>query len=291
MASAVTALRSATRSRRGLLWAPLVLVALYIAVPFLAMVGFVLFPGGNLDFSAFSSLGSDGRLGPALTRTLVVTVLAVVVLLVVLVPAVVAVHLWAPRLRGALEVLCTLPLVVPPIALAAGILALLRWAAQQGRGSFPSQVAQVLQKPDLPLILVGTYVVLCLPFTFRSIDAGLRTVPLRAIVEASSSLGAGTWRTLAKVVMPNIYGPMLFSVFFAVALRTGEFAVAATLNQELLSVWLFAVSSTNFRASIAVSVLMNLATWSILLAASVLANRFSPEHASAKEAARSDAKS
>lgn len=170
--------------------------------------------------------------------------------------------------------LCTLPLVVPPIAVAAGVVALLRWGAQQGRGSVPSQISQFLQNPELPLILVGTYVVLCLPFTFRSIDAGLRTIELKALVEGSASLGSSTLGTIWRVVIPCIRGPVLFAVFFATAVCFGEFAVAATLNRETIPVWLFTVSSTDFRASIAVSVILHLTTWTLLLIASFTAGRY-----------------
>ncbi|WP_293787940.1 ABC transporter permease [uncultured Aeromicrobium sp.] len=264
-----------SRSRAARLgwWLPVVAVALYVTIPVGASIAYAFFPSGRPSLEVFSRLAEDPDLGPAVMRTLLITALTIVTLLAVLVPAVVAVHLWAPGLRPALEVLCTLPLVVPPIAVAAGVVALLRWGAQQGRGSVPSQISQFLQNPELPLILVGTYVVLCLPFTFRSIDAGLRTIELKALVEGSASLGSSTLGTIWRVVIPCIRGPVLFAVFFATAVCFGEFAVAATLNRETIPVWLFTVSSTDFRASIAVSVILHLTTWTLLLIASFTAGR------------------
>lgn len=256
-------------------WLPVVAVAIYVTVPVLASIYYATFPGGSFSLSAYSVLFEDASLASAASRTFLVAILTIVFLVATLVPAVVAVHLWAPRLRPVLEILCTLPLVVPPIALAAGVVALLRWGAQQGRGSIPSQISQFLQHPDLPLILVGTYVVLCLPFTFRSIDAGLRVIPLKAMVEGSASLGSSVAGTVWRVVIPNIRGPVLFSIFFATAVCLGEFAVAATLNKETVPVWLFTVSNTDFRASIAVAVLLNISTWVLLLVATLSAGRFS----------------
>ncbi|MDZ5078696.1 ABC transporter permease [Nesterenkonia sp. HG001] len=264
-------------TRHGWLrWLPVVAVAVYIAVPLICSVIYAVFPGGSFSLRAYSVLTEDASLLAAALRTVTVAGLTIAALLAVLVPAVVAVHLWAPRLRAVLEILCTLPLVVPAIALAAGIVGLLRWGAQQGRGSFASQVSQFMQNPDLPLILVGTYVVLCLPFTFRSIDAGLRTIPLKAMVEGSASLGSSTWGTIWRVVLPNIRGPVLFSIFFATALCFGEFSVAATLSQQTVPVWLFTVSNTDFRASIAVAVLLNLTTWALMLTATLIAGRSAP---------------
>ncbi|HIW99407.1 MAG TPA: hypothetical protein H9871_04620, partial [Candidatus Nesterenkonia stercoripullorum] len=49
----------------------------------------------------------------------------------------------------------------------------------------------------------------------------------------------------------------------------------ATLNRETIPVWLFTVSNTDFRASIAIAVLLNLTTWVLLLVATLSAGRFS----------------
>lgn len=269
-------------------WLPIVAVALYVTVPVLCSIYYAVFPGGSFSLAAYSVITDDASLAAAATRTVLIAVLTIVTLVATLVPAVLAVHLWAPRLRPVLEILCTLPLVVPPIALAAGVVALLRWGAQQGRGSLASEVSQFIQHPDLPLILVGTYVVLCLPFTFRSIDAGLRTIPLKAMVEGSSSLGSSVWGTVWRVVIPNIRGPVLFSVFFATAVCLGEFAIAATLNRETIPVWLFTVSNSNFRASIAIAVLLNLSTWILLLVATLSAGRFSALGKAKRKAAALD---
>src|SRR5699024_8654640 len=81
--------------------------------------------------------------------------------------------------------------------------AVLRSLASHGRGSLGMEINTLLQNQDLPLVLVGTYVVLCLPFTFRSIDAGLSTLPLRTLYESSSILGAGLWTALWRAVLPH----------------------------------------------------------------------------------------
>lgn len=257
------------------LWIPLAVVALFIIIPVVCSIDYAIFPGGHFSLSAYDVLFSNDSLAAALIRTLLVVCLTIVVLIGTLVPAVVAVHLWAPKLRPFLEIMCTLPLVVPPIALAAGIVALLRWAGNQGRFSVADQISQFFQNPNIPLILVGSYVVLCLPFTFRSIDSGLRTISLKAMVEGSASLGSNTWGTVWRVVIPNIRGPVLFSIFFTIAVSLSEFAIAATLSYQTVSVWLYTVSATDFRSSIAVSVLLNIVTWLMLLVATLCAGRFS----------------
>ncbi|WP_426936611.1 ABC transporter permease [Brevibacterium sp. LE-L] len=256
-------------------WLPLAALAIFILTPLLSSLTYSFFRAdGSFTTSGLTGLADSGKIVAPLMRSLIVSVLAAVILVLTLVPAVVAVHLWAPRLRSVLSILCTLPLVVPAIAIVAGLSAVLRSLASQGRGSLGMQLNTMLQSQDLPLVLVGTYVILCLPFTFRSIDAGLSTLPLRTLFESSSILGAGLGTTLRRVVIPNIRGPVMFSLFFTFALSIAEYTVAATLSINTLPVFLNTLSSTNFRGSITLSVLLNLTTWLLLAAATVSASRF-----------------
>src|SRR5699024_9206189 len=168
-------LRSSSTTVRFLAWLPLAALAIFILTPLLSSLTYSFFRSdGSFTTSGLTGLADSGKIIAPLTRSVVVLVLT-------LVPAVVAVHLWAPRLRSLLSVLCTLPLVVPAIAIVAGLSAVLRSLASHGRGSLGMEINTLLQNQDLPLVLVGTYVVLCLPFTFRSIDAGLSTLPLRTL--------------------------------------------------------------------------------------------------------------
>ena len=275
---------SSTRMKNFLAWLPLVALALFILTPLLSSLTYSFFRAdGSFTTSGLTGLADSGKIVAPLMRSLVVSVLAVLVLVATLVPAVVAVHLWAPQLRSVLSILCTLPLVVPAIAIVAGLSAVLRSLASQGRGSLGMQVNTILQSQDLPVVLVGTYVVLCLPFTFRSIDAGLSTLPLRTLFESSSILGARLGTTLWRVVIPNIRGPVMFSAFFTFALSMAEYTVAATLSINTLPVFLNTLSSTNFRGSITLSVLLNLTTWLLLAAATISASRFGHRPAAVPE--------
>lgn len=260
---------------RVLAWLPIVALAIFILTPQLSSLTYSFFRSdGSFTTSGLTGLADSGAIVAPLTRSLVVAALTVVLLVGTLVPAVVAVHLWAPRLRPALSILCTLPLVIPAIAIVAGLSAVLRGLASQGRGSVGMQISMTLQSQDLPLVLVGTYAVLCLPFTYRSIDAGLSTLPLRTLYESSAVLGASTFTTLRRVVVPNIAGSVMFSAFYTFALSIAEYTVAATLSINMLPVYLNTLSSTNFRGSITLSVLLNLTTWLLLAAATISASRF-----------------
>src|SRR5262249_15178396 len=47
------------------------------------------------------------------------------------------------------------------------------------------------------------YVILAMPFAYRSLDAGLRSLELRTLVDAASSLGARWPTTLWRGLLPN----------------------------------------------------------------------------------------
>src|SRR5437762_2620180 len=83
-------------------------------------------------------------------------------------------------------------IVIPPIMLALGL-------RQVYGADSPIGVNLV----DSPLLLVGGYVVLSLPFTYRAIDNAMRAVDVVLLTEASESLGAGAFGTFRSVILPG----------------------------------------------------------------------------------------
>ena len=97
-----------------------------------------------------------------------------VIVMVLMVPTMIYVHLRMPRFRRVMEVITILPIVIPPIVLIVGV---------DGVTPFWLKSSQWL----LALI----YVVLAMPYVYRSLDAGLGALDLKTLVEASRSLGSG----------------------------------------------------------------------------------------------------
>lgn len=271
MASAID---QKTRVSKSISWVPVIAIAVFILAPQLGLAAYAFWKGdAGFTLEGFSSLFESTAFFDALILSLSIAVVTIFVLILVLVPAVVAVQLWAPKLQGILNVLCTLPLVIPSIALVAGLMSILGTLSSQGRGTFSNSLSQALQSDTLPVTLIGTYVVLCLPFTYRSINAALTSIPLRTYYEASFSLGAGTWKTLMKIVLPNIRGSVVFSAFFTFALSLGEYTVAATMSYQTLPVYMATLANSDFRASVALSLLSNIITWALLAFAMYYSDR------------------
>lgn len=248
-------------------WAVLCLAALYFLVPLAASVVFTVdVPGQGLTVDAYAQiLSADGFL-PGLLLSLELAAATIAVVLLLMVPALVALRLGAPRLRPVVEVVCSLPLVVPPIAFVAGIATVLRWGPEHLSRTPLFQTFVAVQNPDFPIVLVLAYVVMALPFVHRALDAGLRAVDVRTLVEAARSCGASWPQALLRAVLPNLRPALLNAAFLTLALVLGEFTVARLLGFQPFAVWIYNVGGSQAQLSVAVSVLSLLVTWALLLA-------------------------
>jgi putative spermidine/putrescine transport system permease protein len=155
----------------------------------------------------------------SLALSLRLAVGTVVVTLALLVPTTLWVHLRLPRARSLVEFLTVLPYVIPPIALVAGVLPLkphARWFLNSDYS------------------LIPFYAVLAMPFTFRSLDAGIRALDVKTLVDASRSLGASWATTLRRVLLPNIRAAMISASFLTAAVVLGEYTMARILLKRTL---------------------------------------------------------
>lgn len=156
---------------------------------------------------------------PSLKLSLMLAVGTVFLTLALLVPTAVWTHLRLPKMRTFIEFITVLPYMIPAIALVAGIVIV----KPHARWFLNSNFA-----------LIPFYVVLALPFTYRSIDAGLRAIDLRTLVDASRSLGAGWGATLRKVLIPNLRTAIISAAFLTAAVVIGEYTIASTLLKRTL---------------------------------------------------------
>ncbi|MFB7292743.1 ABC transporter permease [Actinacidiphila glaucinigra] len=256
---------------------------LYFLVPLAASVIFTVdVPGQGVTFDAYGQILKAEGFTSSLLLSLELAAATIAVVLLLMVPAMVALRLSAPRLRPLVEVICSLPLVVPPIALVAGVSSVLRWGPEHLASTPFFQTFVAIQNPAFPVVLVLTYVVMALPFVFRALDAGLRAVDVRTLVEAARSCGANWPAALIRVVLPNLRGALLNASFLTLALVLGEFTVAQLLGFQPFAVWIVTVSGSQAQLSVAVSVLSLLVTWLLLLVLAAVGGRRPTSSASRK---------
>ena len=104
---------------------------------------------------------------------------------------------------------------------------------------------------DSPLMLTFVYVVLVLPYAYRSIDSALPAIDVITLAEAARSLGAGWFTVITRIVLPNIVSGVLGAAFISVALVLGEFTIASLLHFDTMPVALAAIYKTEAAVAVA----------------------------------------
>ncbi|WP_055588077.1 ABC transporter permease [Streptacidiphilus griseoplanus] len=264
----MAALTETRRRRRPQFWrgAVALIAGLYFLGPMLLSVIFTVdVPGEGLTLGAYTGIVGTEGFASSLRLTLELAAATVAAVLLLLVPALVAVRLTAPRLRALVEIVCSLPLVVPAVALTAGINSVLRWGPDHLSHTPFFQTINAIQDPGFPVVLVLAYVLMALPLAYRTLDSGLRALDLATLVEAARSCGANWPRAVVQVVLPNLRGALLNTAFLTLALVLGEFTVASILGYMPFAVWIYSIGNSQAQTSVAVSVLSLLLTWALLL--------------------------
>ncbi|MFE4366968.1 ABC transporter permease [Streptomyces sp. NPDC056835] len=254
--------------RRPRVWrgAVLALAGLYFLVPLLSSFVFTVHtPGQGLSFAAYTGILSAEGFTQSLLLSLGLAAATIALALLLAVPALIAVRLGAPRLRPLVEIVCMLPLVVPPIALVTGVTTVLRWGPDHLSRTPLYQTFLAVQNESFPVVLVLAYTVLALPFVYRSLDAGLRAVDVPTLVEAARNCGASRPYVILRVILPNLRSSLAGASFLTLALVLGEYTIASLLGFRPFAVWIVSVSGAQARMSVAVSLLSLLITWALLL--------------------------
>jgi putative spermidine/putrescine transport system permease protein len=200
----------------------------------------------------------DDAFWPALSLSLKLATGTVLLTLGLLIPTAVWTHLRVPKARSLIEFVTVLPYMIPPIAMVAGIVVVKPYARWFLNSDFS---------------LIPFYVVLALPFTYRSIDAGLRALDLRTLVDASRSLGAGWGATLWKVLLPNMRAAIISAAFLTAAVCIGEFTIADTLLKETLPRFQATFVGREPQAGYALNLLALLVTTLLFVLLSVLTRK------------------
>ena len=232
------------------LW--IVLLAAYFFVPLVALAIFSLWAGGNrYDVTAYAFILKDPQFHATFRLSALLALETIVISLALVIPAAFWVNLRAPGLRGLLGGLSVLAFVVPPIVLVGGLSSLFR-----GPEWFVGT----------PQFLVAGYVVLALPYTYRTLDTGLRALDLQTLSEAAQSLGAGWGTLLWRIILPNISSAVLGAALLTFAIVLGEFTFANVLLFNTFAVYINYIGQTQSTPAAALSLLSLGITWVAMLA-------------------------
>ena len=256
-------------SRR--LWRPVVLggFVVFMTVPLLATVLFsvsirwdrTLWPEG-LTLAWWGRVTGRAAFQETLLNSLVIALTSVAGAVLLVTPAAYWARLRAPRARPWIEFLAIVPFGLPGVVLALGLL------------RFYANVP--LPLVNTPAILVAAYLVLTLPFMYRSVANALDAVDARTLTEAAQSLGAGSGRALVLVIVPNIVSGVLNGSLLVFSTVFAEFTLANLLVGSRFKTFpIYLVEFTRFdaRQASALAVISFVVAWATSLALIWVAGR------------------
>ena len=195
--------------------------------------GATLLPDGfTLDW--YFKLWGDPRFLAAFGRSLLVCFATLLLGTLVLVPTVLVVAYYFPKLDPWMNLLILLPFAVPPVVSSVGLLQI-----------YADGVLPII---GTPWILIGTWFTVVLPFMYRALANSLNGVPLKDLLDAAHLLGAGTFKAFLLVVVPNIRKGLLVSLLIAFSFLFGEFVFANILvgtRYETLQIYLYNMRQTS----------------------------------------------
>jgi putative spermidine/putrescine transport system permease protein len=233
----------------------------FFAVPLLALLNFSTKDPATQERvgTAWRSLFNNPLMTEAIRTSLELALLTMVGMVVLLVPTMVWVRLRVPAATRLVEFLCLLPLTIPALVIVVGLHDVYAW------------VDYLVS--DSPLTLAFVYVVLVLPFAYRSIDAALSAIDSTTLAEAARSLGAGWFTVIVRVIVPNIWQGVLNAAFVTVALVLGEYTIASLLHYNTLPVAIVALGKSDAPTSMAASLGTLVLAFLLLIGLSLLDRR------------------
>lgn len=234
-------------------WLALLGGCLYFLLPLVGMTEFSLkMRRGEYSFDAYRKVFEDPTFWATFgySLTLAAATIAVGVLLVV--PTAYWVRLKLPQARPYVEFITLLPLVIPAIVVVFGYIRLYNTS---------SVLPLTGSALGTDILLTMGYTTLALPYMYRSVDTGLRTIDVATLTEAAQSLGAGWVTILARVILPNVMVAVLSGAFLTLAIVMGEFTMAALLNRPAFGPYMQLLGANRAYEPPALAVIAFAITW------------------------------
>ena len=156
-------------------------------------------------------------------------------------PLVFAVSAFTPKLEAVMKIITLVPYAIPGVISAAALL-----RAYGGR-SLP-----------MVLVLAGAYFVLIMPLVYSGINNAMHAIDIVPITEAARVLGASTFTTFIRIIVPGIAPGILVSTLLSFSTLFGEFVVANMLiggSFETVQIYLYLIMKQTGHLSSAVVII------------------------------------
>ena len=258
------------KSGRFWAWTAFIVGAAYFFIPLIATLEFSLrMRRGVYSFDAYQVVLGDPRFQATFTYSVVVAIFTIILGVLVVVPTAYWIRLRMPYLRPVVEFITLLPLVIPAIVIVFG------YIRMYGSNS-PLPFLATARGTDI-LLIIG-YATLALPYMYRAVDTGLRTIDVRTLTEAAQILGAGWTTIIARVILPNVLIAVLSGAFLTFAIVIGEFTMASLLNRPAFGPYLQNIGANRADEPAALAIIAFAITWGCMSVIQFLA-RYAPKSA------------
>lgn len=133
------------------------------------------------------------------------------------------------RVKPVIETIVSMPLVLPPTVL--GFYLLVAFSPSNALGQWLDENLNLRLVFSFEGLVVAS-IIYSLPFMVQPIQSGLSNLPV-ALSEASFVLGKSKWKTLVKVLLPNIKPSLLTGLVLSFAHTIGEFGVVLMIGGNI----------------------------------------------------------
>ena len=251
-------------------WVSFILGACYFFIPLIATFEFSLrMRRGEYSFDAYSVVLGDARFQQTFSYSVIVAVFTIILGVLIVVPTAYWIRLRMPHLRPVVEFITLLPLIIPAIVIVFG------YIRMYGSNS-PLPFLASARGTDV-LLVIG-YATLALPYMYRAVDTGLRTIDVRTLTEAAQILGAGWTTIIGRIILPNVLIAVLSGAFLTFAIVIGEFTLASLLNRPAFGPYMQLVGANRAYEPAALAIIAFAITWGCMSVIQVL-SRFAPKSA------------
>ncbi len=237
-------------------WAVILFGSLYFLLPLAGMFEFSMrMKRDGYSFEAYRVVLADPQFQHTFGYSIVLALLTIVLGTLIVVPTAYWVRLRLSAARPLIEFITLLPLVIPPIVIVFGYIRVYNTSSILPlTGSWWGTNV---------LTLFG-YATLALPYMYRAVDTGLRTIDVATLTEAAQSLGASWTRILATVILPNVLISVLSGAFLTFAIVIGEYVFAALLNVNSFGPYMVWMGGNRAYEPSALAVIAFIITWACM---------------------------
>jgi putative spermidine/putrescine transport system permease protein len=209
---------------------------------------------GQYSFHAYQIVLADPMFLESFRYSATMGLITIFVSIVIFLPTVYVIHLRLPQIRPVVEIITLLPFMIPVIVYVFGLIR-----------TFSRAPFLMTTTPSGTDVLIGAgYIVLAMPYMYRAIDIGMRSIDVRNLTEAAESLGSNVFQILLFVILPNLRIALLSGSLISFALVIGELILGDFLFRPALGPYMVLTSGSKAYEPAALAMMSYALTWACL---------------------------